>query len=88
VIDDIDREDVVWQSTPTSGTYLVWVDLFSACGKPAASFNVSLWLAETQSDGTQRLVQQQPPLAVGVVTAEQANGGAGPGLFVGSFVLE
>jgi hypothetical protein len=88
VIDNIDREDAVWQSTPTSGTYLVWVDLFSACGKPGASFSVSLWLAATQSDGTQRLVQQEPPLAVGVLSAQQANGGAGPGLFVGSFVLE
>jgi hypothetical protein len=87
VIDNIDREDVVWKSTPPSGDYLVWVDLFSACGKPAVSFTVSLWLAQTQSDGTQRLVQQTPPFAVGVLTAEQANGGSGPGLFVGDFVL-
>jgi hypothetical protein len=88
VIDDIDREDAVWQSTPASGTYQVWVDLFSACGRPGVSFSVSLWLAETQSDGTQRLVQQVPPIAVGVLAAEQANGGAGPGLYVGDFVLE
>jgi hypothetical protein len=87
VIDDIDREDAVWQTTPPKGTYQVWVDLFSACGKPAVSFTVTLWLAERQSDGTQRLVAQAP-LANGVLTAEQANGGAEPGLFVGSFVLE
>jgi hypothetical protein len=88
VIDDIDRENVVWQSTPQTGQYQVWVDLFSACGQPAVSFSVSLWLAEPQPDGTQRLVQQVPPLASGVLTAEQANGGSGPGLFVGDFVLQ
>jgi hypothetical protein len=88
VIDDIDREDIVWQSTPATGQYQVWVDLFSACGQPAVTFSVSLWLAEAQPDGTQRLVQQVPPLATGVLTAEQANGGSGPGLFVGDFVLK
>jgi hypothetical protein len=87
VIDDVDREDAVWQTTPPKGTYQVWVDLFSACGRPAVSFTVTLWLAERQSDGTQRLVAQTP-LANGLLTAAQANGGAEPGLFVGSFVLE
>jgi hypothetical protein len=87
-IDDLDREDVVWQSSPASGTYQVWVDLFGACGQPAVTFSVSLWLAETQPDGTQRLVQQSPPLAVGMLTAPQANGGAERGLFVGAFVLQ
>jgi len=88
VIDNLDREDIVWQSSPTPGTYQVWVDLFSACGKSGASFTVSLWLSEPQPDGTQRLVEQVPPLATGVLTAEQANGGADPGLFVGDFVLK
>ncbi len=86
VIDNIDRDDVAWQSTPPRGTYQVWVDLVGACGQPAASFNVSLWLAEAQPDGTQRLVQQ-PALAHGVLTASQANGGADHGLFVGNFEI-
>lgn len=88
VIDNIDREDIVWQSKPATGTYAVWVDLFSACGQPAVTFTVSLWLAEPQPDGTQRLVQQQPPLANGLLTADQANGGSSPGLYVGDFVLQ
>jgi hypothetical protein len=88
VIDDIDREDVVWQAAPESGDYQVWVDLFSACGQGAVRFTVSLWLAETQADGTQRLLQQDPPLATGLLEAEQANGGSGPGLVVGNFVLK
>jgi hypothetical protein len=87
-IDDIDREDVVWQSSPETGTYAVWVDLFAACGKSSVAFTVSLWLAQTQADGTQRLVQQEPPLATGILTSTQANGGSGPGLFVGNFGLK
>ena len=88
VIDNIDRDDLVWQTTPETGTYQVWVDLFRACGQPAATFTVSLWLAETQPDGTQRLIEQTPPLVNGELTAIQANGGTTAGLFVGSFVLK
>ena len=88
VIDNIDRDDLVWQSTPETGTYQVWVDLFRACGQPAVTFTVSLWLAETQSDGTQRLVEQSPAVAVGELTADQANDGTSSGLFVGNFVLQ
>jgi len=88
LIDNIDRDDLVWQETPETGTYQVWVDLFRACGQPAATFTVSLWLAELQADGTQRLIEQTPPLANGELTAAQANGGTSSGLFVGSFVLK
>jgi hypothetical protein len=88
VIDNLDRDDLVWQSAPETGTYQVWVDLFRACGQSAVTFTVSLWLSELQSDGTSRLVEQTPPVAVGELTALQANGGTAPGLFVGSFVLQ
>ena len=88
VIDNVDQEDIVWQSTPQAGTYNVWVDLFSACHQAAVSFTVSLWLAEAQPDGTQRLVQQEPPLATGVLLGSQANGGSSRGLFVDSFKIQ
>jgi hypothetical protein len=87
VIDDIDRDDLVWQSPPEAGTYQVWVDLFRACGQAAVTFTVTLWLPETEPDGNQRLVEQSPPVAKGELTALQANGGATAGLFVGSFVI-
>jgi hypothetical protein len=87
VIDGADREDIVWQAAPEPGNYLVWADLFGACGKPAVTFSVSLWLAEPGGpDGGQRLVAE-PPLANGELTAAQANGGSGPGLFVGQFQI-
>ena len=59
-IDGIQREDIVWQTAPAAGTYEVWVDLFSACGKPAVSFTVSLWLPEAGADGGKHLVEQPP----------------------------
>jgi hypothetical protein len=86
VIDNIDRQDIVWQTAPPAGTYEVWVDLFNACHQASVTFNVALWLAETGDGGTKRLVQQ-PPLASGELLAEQANGGSSLGLFVGEFQL-
>jgi hypothetical protein len=87
VIDGIDREDIVWQAPPASGVYQVYVDPWSTCGLPAATFTVALWLAETQADGTQRLVQQSA-LANGELLAIQADNGASKGLFVGQFVIQ
>jgi hypothetical protein len=88
LIDDIDREDIVWQTAPAPGTYEVWVDMFSACHQPAASFSIALWRAEPRPDaGTLQLVEQQPLVALGELTASQATGGAGLGLYVGAFVL-
>jgi hypothetical protein len=86
VIDNIDRENVIWQTAPATGTYAVWVDLFSACGKSDVSFNLSLWLPEADGDAGIQLVPQAP-LATGVLTAEQATGGSTRGLYVGDFVL-
>jgi hypothetical protein len=89
LIDNSEREDVVWQTEPAHGLYEVWVDLFSACGQPAATFTVSLWRSEPQAGaGTKHLVLQQPSVANGELIASQANGGAGLGLFVGAFVLK
>jgi hypothetical protein len=89
VIDDLDREDIVWQSPPAPGTYAVWVDLFSACKQPGAAFTVSLWRAGPRPDAgaEQQLLEQQPLVATGEINAGLANGGAGHGLYVGAFVL-
>jgi hypothetical protein len=89
VIDNIDREDIVWQTSPPKGEYEVWVDLFSACHQAAVTFTVSLWLPEPSPDGgLPHLQELQPPVALGELTALQANGGAGPGLYAGSFILQ
>jgi hypothetical protein len=84
VIDDIDRQNVVWTSPPPSGTYEVWVALVNACRQGSVTFRVALWIPEA-IDGGRKVLVEQPALASGVLTAQQANGGANPGLFVGSF---
>ncbi len=85
VIDGIQREDIAWQTAPAAGTYEgVGPTSFSACGTPAVSFTVSLWLPEPGADGGKHLVEQ-PQLAAGELVSGQANDGTGPGLFLGSF---
>lgn len=80
------RENVVWQSTPAAGTYLVYVNLFSACAEQAAHFVVTFHLREAHEDGTFALVEKiRVP---GELLAAQANGGAAQGLFVTSFSFQ
>jgi hypothetical protein len=44
VIDGKREEDVVWPSTPPSGTYLARVDAASLCGQPIAHWSVAVTL--------------------------------------------
>jgi hypothetical protein len=82
VIDGYRNENVVWEAdagAPEPGTYVVRVDLFSACGQPAADFVFDLYI-----DG-----QPQPDQhKVGRLLDIQADGGGpGSGLFVTEFTL-
>lgn len=70
-LDAYREEDLVFQDAPTPGTWQVRVNMFAACGAPAANFTVALYV-----DGVQRLVQP------GRLVESDANGGEGPGLFV------
>jgi hypothetical protein len=81
------REDIVWQHAPLSGTYLVYVNMFSACGAQAAPFTVTLYAAEPLAgvDGGQTLAQSFQ--IEGELLAVDANGGATMGLFVKQFSL-
>jgi hypothetical protein len=73
-------ESVVWKGAPANGTYLVYVDLFDACSQPSVRFTVTLYLAQTQPDGSSRLV---PALRkTGELGADQVSGGAGTGVYV------
>jgi hypothetical protein len=80
------RENVVWKSKPAPGTYLVYANLWSACGEAGARFVLSLYLAEPAGNGNERLVEK---LSVpGRLIAEDANGGSGPGLYVTAFSIQ
>jgi hypothetical protein len=76
------RENLVWQKPPLSGTYLLYVNLFDACGEPASTFEVTLNTPEPGTGGTSRLVERQR--IVGRLPAVAANGGAALGLYVGA----
>jgi hypothetical protein len=80
VSDGFRAEDVVWDSeagAPEPGTYVVRVDMFSACGVPAADFTFTLYV-----DGVATLQR------VGRLLDINADGGgAGSGLFVAEFTL-
>ncbi|MFT3773687.1 MAG: hypothetical protein QM820_50580 [Minicystis sp.] len=82
VIDGIRRENLVWQSEPTAGQYLVYANLFSACGQQAVRFTVTLYRAQ-QADGGSALVETSKQS--GELLAIDANGGANNGLYVTSF---
>jgi hypothetical protein len=85
VIDGFRREDAVFQSHPRNGQYLVYVNMFAACGQPAARFEVTLSLAEKHGDHYALV----PALtAGGELVAQDQNGGAALGLFVTQFSFD
>jgi hypothetical protein len=71
VPDGYREEDLVFQDAPSPGLWQVRVNMFAACGAPAANFTVTVYV-----DG-------QPWRTVpGRLVDTDANGGAGTGLFV------
>lgn len=87
VIDGQRRESIVWKGTPRPGNYQIYANLFDACGQKAAHYSVTLLLSEPSGpDGKRRLVEKL--IERGTFTAIDANGGAGPGTFVGEFELQ
>jgi hypothetical protein len=79
-IDGLDREDLVWQTAPIAGTYLVYAGLTDACGQAAVHFTATLYRSQPAADGTARLVEVRHQ--DGVLLGAAADGGAGPGLFL------
>lgn len=74
VPDGLRTENVVWTDAPEAGTYKVLVHMFSACGKPAASFKFNLYVAG------QSVLEK-----AGRLLDIDADGGSGNGLFVTEF---
>jgi hypothetical protein len=66
------EEDAVFADAPAPGNYIVRVDMFSACGAPAADFVV-----------TERVHGAVTKTAKGILLAADADGGGpGSGVFV------
>lgn len=80
------RENVVWADKPQAGRYLIYANLFDACGEPSVSFDVSVHAARAGSEpGTFDQVEVLRTAAV--LLAAQANGGGGRGTFIDEFVV-
>ncbi len=78
------RESLIFQDTPEPGTYLVYADLYDACGEANVHFDASLHVAEDGEEpdtfAPRRTFQQ-----AGQLQAVHATGGAKLGMFVTSF---
>lgn len=81
------REHLVFQTRPPSGVYLVYVNLYDACGEAGVHFEVSLQHARAGAEPDTFRTEQSLKQA-GQLQAVHANGGAALGLFVTSFVVD
>ena len=86
VIDSRQRENLVFQDLPPSGTYLVYANLFDACGERGVAFDVSLHNA-TSGVEPDTLALVQTYRQSGSLQAVHANGGSKLGLFVTQFIV-
>ncbi len=82
-IDGRNAEAVVWQEPPARGDYLVYADMFDACGEPGTLFAITVYVRRSRDDGTFFL--EQTERAIGSLLDLQAVGGAGAPLYVMSF---
>jgi hypothetical protein len=71
VQDGFREEDAYWKTSPVPGTYLIYVDMFAACGAASADFKVTVT--------EQGKVTNTVP---GRLLASDADGATTPGLFV------
>ncbi|HYQ42717.1 MAG TPA: hypothetical protein VER11_12140 [Polyangiaceae bacterium] len=81
------RENLVWQDPPVSGTYLVYVSLFDACGQSAVRFNLSVNRPGPAGDGGTHPLEASYSQA-GELLAVDADAGAKLGLFVTEFSVQ
>jgi len=76
-------ENLVFQTAPLPGAYLVYANLYDACQQTDVHFDVSLHVAQPADDDT--FTQTQTFHQAGQLQAVHANGGAQLGMFVTSF---
>lgn len=78
------RENLIFQTAPQAGQYLIYANLYDACGQPGVTFDVSLHTPIPGSDPDTFAVQQSFHQS-GQLQAVHANGGSKLGLFITSF---
>jgi hypothetical protein len=80
VLDRIQRENLVFQEAPPPGSYLVFANLFDACGRAPVHFRVAVSERQPSGDGTLSLVETLA--RDGVLLGVDANGGSRLGTYV------
>jgi len=80
------RESLVFQSSPAPGTYLLYVNLYDACGQPGAAFDASVSRA-APGDEPDSLRLEEVIHQAGELQDVHANGGDALGLYVTSFTV-
>ncbi|MEI9951596.1 MAG: hypothetical protein WDO74_22110 [Pseudomonadota bacterium] len=81
------RENLVWQDPPLSGTYFVYVSLYSACGQAAVHFDLSVNRPGSPGVGGIRELESTYNQA-GELLAVDADAGTKLGLFVTEFTVQ
>jgi hypothetical protein len=81
------RENLVFQEKPPPGTYLVYANLFDACGQSSVRYQVSFHSAAAGSE-PETYQQLESFRQGGALLAVQANGGKALGTFVTEFNVQ
>lgn len=79
-LDGRNSEAIVFQEAPARGSYLVYADLFDACGEPGALFDVVVY--RRAGAGGETYALKESARTGGAVWDLQASGGAGAPLYV------
>jgi hypothetical protein len=77
VIDGLNLESLIFPGEPPAGDYLVYADLYSACGQDHVDFALTLHERVDADDGTWTIDSEQ--LAAGQLLDSQADRGTGLG---------
>jgi hypothetical protein len=81
--DNVQREDLIWRDAePESGTYLIYANLFAACGTSTTHFAVSAYLRSSDDAAQSYELERVEPVTRGELLSGSANGGTGTGLYV------
>lgn len=85
IIDGRNAESLVFLEDPPEGTYLLYADLFDACGEAGARFAITVYRRRGRPDGTYALEQTEQ--RTGFLPAAASSGGALPPLYLGAAVF-
>lgn len=83
VADGVRRESLIFQTDAPSPGYLFFANLHDACKQPVVRFNMQVWSAKVDEDGSTHL--ELTFQRGGELLDSQVNPGSGRGLFVGAY---